>query len=111
VTTKVCAVTGCGPTSSLRKGWCYTHYERSRKWGDVRADVPVDYRGTSSRGDWNIQRIAGLYHAAPWTEAAWVTAFRAEPALANRILDDIAVTTSRRQRAGRLVLDRQGRAR
>lgn len=39
--TQSCSVATCDKPVESR-GWCNTHYERWRLWGDVRADVPVN---------------------------------------------------------------------
>lgn len=45
--TRTCTVEGCGRVE-LACGFCIAHYARFHKHGDVRADIPVQQRGSGS---------------------------------------------------------------
>lgn len=44
-----CSISGCERTL-LCKGLCSSHYGRLRKYGDVRADIPIEYRTPRAAG-------------------------------------------------------------
>lgn len=68
-----CSIDGCGNPSRSR-GWCASHYDRWRRTGDVRADVPLvpRLRGTPEErflasievhtgGCWIWTNVVGMY--------------------------------------------------
>lgn len=68
VTQGTCSVDGCGRVASKR-GWCYSHYSRWYRRGDVGADAPM-HRGPD-RDFWKNTKINEATGCWEWTGATF----------------------------------------
>jgi hypothetical protein len=64
-----CSVNGCEKEAKASRGWCWAHYQRWRKHGDLMVDVPAmsPTYSTVERMDAYSDRSGGWTACWPWT--------------------------------------------
>jgi hypothetical protein len=63
VTARLCAVAGC-TRPGVARGWCFTHYRRNARTGDVHANKPV----AGPRGQCSIPGCEAPHKARSYCE-------------------------------------------